>query len=216
MARPKRQDERRSQLVRATALAISDRGLAGLRLRHIAEGAGVSIGTVLYYYPDLDALLVEVHEEVLATFYWERVHSTDAIDDPREQLRVMVEGGVPQDSADPTLRALYELHAAALRDESHAALLTTLWQREVSLYEAILLRGAEAGAFDLTESARVIAETATALEDAFDLHLAGNNDAINHAVAVERILGYLSLMTGCELAFAAKSGRRQARAKSGI
>ena len=216
MARPKRQDERRSQLVRATALAISVRGLAGLRLRHIAEGAGVSIGTVLYYYPDLDALLVEVHEEVLATFYWERVHSTDAIDDPREQLRVMVEGGVPQDSADPTLRALYELHAAALRDESHAALLTTLWQREVSLYEAILLRGAEAGVFDLTESARVIAETATALEDAFDLHLAGNNDAINHAVAVERILGYLSRMTGCELTLAARSGRRQARAKSRI
>jgi AcrR family transcriptional regulator len=197
MARPRNQDERRRQLLEATSLAIADRGLSGLRLKHIADRAGLSIGSVLYYYPDLDALLVEVHQQVLQQFYWARVHATEAESDPARQLVVAVTQGVPTD--DTSMRVIYELHVASSRDDQHAALLTTLWEREVSLYESILERGAALGELELRDSARTIAETVVALEDAFDLHLTGRNAALDRDLVVRRLLAYLTLATGTPL-----------------
>jgi len=199
LARPRRQEERRGQLVAATSRAIAGRGLAGLRLKHIADEAGLSIGSVLYYYPDLDALLTEVHRHVLEQFYWDRARATEGVLAAPAKLLVAVEAGVPADRADITLRTIYELHAAAARNPVHADLLTTLWEREVSLYEAILNTGAADGQFTLVGSAREIAETVVALEDAFDLHLTSNNQALDREIAVSRILGYLSAATGRSL-----------------
>jgi AcrR family transcriptional regulator len=198
VARPKRQDERRAQLVAATASAIADRGLSDLRLKHIADEAGLSVGSVLYYYPDLDALLVEVHQQVLDQFYVARVDALAAEIDPAAQLRLLVEQGIRAEP-ETTMRAIYELHVAAARDESHAALLTRLWESEVSLYESVLRRGADDRVFTLRDDARAIAETVVALEDAFDLHLTGRNAAIDRDLAVRRCLAYLATMTGTRL-----------------
>jgi AcrR family transcriptional regulator len=199
VARPRNQDGRRRQLVEATALAVADRGLSGLRLKDIAEQAGLSIGSVLYYYPDLDALLVEVHEEALRQFYWARVSATESESDPARRLVVAVEHGVPDDVGDATMRVIYELHVASSRDDHHAELLTRLWEREVSLYDDVLRSGARSGAFSLRGEPRSVAETAVALEDAFGLHLTGRNTALDRATAVRRILDYLELMTGADL-----------------
>lgn len=199
MARPRNQDERRRQLVEATSLAIADRGLSGLRLKHIADRAGLSIGSVLYYYPDLDALLVEVHQQALRQFYWARVNATEAEADPVRRLVLAVGHGVPADHGDATMRVIYELHVASARDDTHAELLTRLWEREVSLYDDLLARGVEAGAFTLRGTTREVAETVVALEDAFDLHLTGRNSAVDRDLAVARILAYLGSVTDLDL-----------------
>ena len=199
MARPRNQEERRRQLVAATAAAIGEQGLSGLRLKHIADQAGLSIGSVLYYYPDLDSLLVEVHEEAVRQFYWARVNAAEAEPDPVHRLVVAVEHGIPDSVDDPTVRVIYELHLASARDERHAAMLTRLWEREVSLYADLLARGAEAGALELRSSARDIAETVVALEDAFDLHLLARNGAVARDLAVRRVLDYLAMATGTRL-----------------
>ena len=196
MARPRNQDERRRQLLEATSLAIADRGLSGLRLKDIADRAGLSIGSVLYYYPDLDGLLVEVHAQVLQRFYYGRLGAVEAQSDPARQLHLAVTQVVPDHLDDTTMRVIYELHVASARDDQHAALLTTLWEREVSLYEDILRRGAELGELTLAGTAHEIAETVVALEDAFDLHLTGRNAALDRDVAVRRMLDYLRLATG--------------------
>jgi len=198
MARPKKQEGRRKQLVEATAVAISDRGLSGLRLKDIADHAGLSIGSVLYYYPDLDALLIEVHQEAVRQFYWARLNATEAEPDAVRRLVVAVEHGIPHDVDDPTIRVIYELHLASARDERHAALLTRLWEREVSLYVDLLDRGAAAGRLSLRGPVRAIAETVVALEDAFDLHLLARNDAFDRDAAVGRVLDYLALATGAD------------------
>lgn len=202
MARPRRQEHRRSQLVEATARAVATRGLAGLRLRDIAQEAGCSVGSVLYYYPDLDALLAEVHAQVLEVFYWARVRATSEVRDAPGKLVVAVEAGVPSSSADVTVRAIYQLHAAAARSPAHAELMATLWEREVSLFASILAEGARSGDFQLAGDPASIAQTVVALEDAFDLHLTSDNRAIDRATALDRILGYLSLATGCPLSVA--------------
>lgn len=196
MARPRRQEARRDQLVEATSRAIASRGLAGLRLKHIADEAGITIGSVLYYYPNVEDLLIEVHQHALELFYWDRVHATEEVTDPVAKLRVAVGQGVPTERDSATWRVIYELHAAAARKPVHADLLAQLWVREVSLYEDILAAGAAAGTFELRGPARQIAETAVALEDAFDLHLTSNNTAVDRDGAVSKILAYLDLATG--------------------
>jgi AcrR family transcriptional regulator len=196
VARPRRQEARRDQLVEAASRAIAARGLAGLRLKHIADEAGITIGSVLYYYPNVEDLLTEVHQRALEVFYWDRVRATEQVSDLGARLRVAVSQGVPAERETATWRVIYELHAAAARNPVHAALLARLWDREVDLYERILNEGAGAGEFRLRGGAREIAETVVALEDAFDLHLTSNNGAVSRENAIARILAYLDLATG--------------------
>ena len=199
MARPRRQGARRRQLVQAASLAIAEQGLAGLRLKHIADRSGLSIPSVLYYYPDLDDLVVEVHAQALETFYWDRVRAAAAADSALDKLVVTVEHGIPNHRDNATLGVIFELHVAASRSSVHADLLTTLWQKEVSLYREILDEGSAAGTFSLRDSSDHVAETVVALEDAFDLHLTSNNSLVTRDAAVRRVLSYLEVATNCSL-----------------
>jgi AcrR family transcriptional regulator len=209
VARPLNQDERRRQLLEATSMAIADRGLSGLRLKHIADRASLSIGSVLYYYPDVNALLVEVHEHVAQRFYYARRQAIETESDPARQLVITVAHGLPGGPDDNTMRVIYELHVASARDDQHAKLLSTLWEGEVSLYKSILTHGRQSGQFELRGSPRAIAETVVVLEDGFDLHLTGRNAALDQATAGRRILDYLALATGCTLTPLRASGSRR-------
>ena len=198
MARPKEQTERRKDLVQAAMDAVATRGLSGLRLKDIAQEAGLSIGSVSYYYPEIEALLVEAHREALERFYWNRVDHVDQCDSAQQQIVVAIKEGIPDEPVTSDLRMLYELHTYAGRNTAHAAMMTTLWDREVSLYERIIERGVASKTFSPKLDARVIAETAVALEDAFNLHLVSSNEAVTARMARERLSSYLAGVLACE------------------
>ena len=73
MARPKEQTARRAELVAAAGRAVVRRGVRGLRVKDVAAEAGISAGLVSYYFPDLDDLLVDLHEHSVDRFYWSRM-----------------------------------------------------------------------------------------------------------------------------------------------
>jgi AcrR family transcriptional regulator len=189
VARPKDQRERRGDLVRAATRAIAETGVAGLRIRDVAAQAGLSAGLVSYYYRTLDELVLDVHADAVRRFYSARREAIDRIDDPHDQLGELVRRGVPDDVDDLLCRVLYELHVHAARSAPHAALMSSLWEREVSLYELVLTRVAERGS-ELRSTPREIAETVVALEDAVGLHVVGHNPAmtVSHA---RRLVGAL-------------------------
>lgn len=178
VARPKDQAERRGDLVRAAARAIAETGVAGLRVRDVAEQAGLSAGLVSYYYKTLDELVLAVHADAVRRFYSARREAIERIEDPLVQLVELVRRGTPDDVGDLLFRVLYQLHVHAARSAGHAALMSSLWEQEVSLYELVLTRGAERGTLTLRSSPRQIAETVVALEDAVGLHVVGNNPAV--------------------------------------
>src|SRR5260370_2578622 len=62
MARPKDQKRRREELVAAAARAVLRRGPAAVRLRDVAEEAGVTPAAVLYYYTPTAALPLPTHQ----------------------------------------------------------------------------------------------------------------------------------------------------------
>jgi DNA-binding transcriptional regulator YbjK len=199
MARPKDQTERRRELVDAAARAIVSGGVPGLRVRNVAAEAGLSPSLVGYYYRSLDDLLVDVHADAVQRFYSARREVIEQVDDPAEQLAELAQRGVPDGEEDLLCRVLYELHLHSGRSRPHAALMTSLWEREVSLYELVLTRGVERGDFTLRASTRQVAETAVALEDAVGLHVVGRNASLSVAGARELVVGLLERETGCPL-----------------
>lgn len=196
MPRPKRQGAQRALIVDAARRAIRQRGLAGMRIRDVAEHAGISAGSVLYYYPETAELLIEVHRSAVDEFYRVRVDAIESVDDPERRLAALVRSGLPTDADDATCRLLYEMHTLADRSTPHALLMSSLFDREVALYRSVLDLGTGLGAFTLTEPIDAVARNAVVLEDGYGLHIVSRNPSVTVEFAERHILGYLAAATG--------------------
>ncbi|WP_028927212.1 TetR/AcrR family transcriptional regulator [Pseudonocardia acaciae] len=199
MPRPKRQGARRALIINAAGQAIRDRGLADLRIRDIAERAGLSSGSVLYYYPEIAGLMIDVHTTVVTDFYQARVARVGEPDTPAGKLRAAVGSGLPTGPDDDACRLLYELHSLADRSGTHAALMAGLFDREVTLYRSILDLGVGLGAFTLARPIEEVARNAVIIEDGYGLHMVSRNPSVTVETARRGLLGYLAAMTGAAL-----------------
>ncbi|MDL9979630.1 TetR/AcrR family transcriptional regulator [Microbacterium sp. ASV49] len=175
MARPKRQEERRAALIEATYLAGAERGLRALSLTDVAEKAGLTRGAILYYYEDLDALLVEAHSAGVARFCDERDARIAQLDDPREQLGVAIDAGLPSGPDDALMSLLYEFDVLAGGSALHDELVQKLYLRQLDTYRRVIAAGRESGAFSPRLDDEQLAMTFVALEDAYGLHIVGGN-----------------------------------------
>ncbi|GAB2827659.1 TetR/AcrR family transcriptional regulator [Actinocorallia aurea] len=196
--RPKNQTARREALVTAAGRAIAERGLEGLRIKDIAAEAGMSAGSVLYYYPELDDLVLEVHRGAVEDFLAARHKVTDAeAGHPVRRLRALIDSGLPAGPEDTLHGLLYELHRRADRSPGHATLMGSLFAREVALYALVLEVGAASGAFTLSGPAGDLARTMVALEDGYGLHIVSRNAALRPEEARRLIVAQARLLTGC-------------------
>ncbi|MDI3419446.1 TetR/AcrR family transcriptional regulator [Streptomyces luteolus] len=198
VGRPRNQTARRQALVSAAGQAITERGLEGLRIKDIADAAGVSQGSVLYYYPELDDLVLEVHRGAVEGFVESRQRAYDeAAADPAVRLRALVDSGLPASPEDSLHGLLYQLHRRAGRSPGHAELMTSLFAREVGLYSTALEVGAATGVFTLAASAQDLAHGLVALEDGYGLHIVSRNAAVRPERARELVLAHARAVTGC-------------------
>src|SRR6478735_5513978 len=95
MARPKNQTARRGQLNAAARRVIAARGIEAVRIKDVADEAGMSPQSVLYYYPDIDQLIEEAIQHVVERFAERRRETAEGIDDPRAALVGMIRAGLP-------------------------------------------------------------------------------------------------------------------------
>jgi AcrR family transcriptional regulator len=200
MARPKNQAARRRQLTEAAGRAIIARGAAAVRLKDIAEQAGVTPGAVLYYYPDVDAILVEVHRSAGERFCDARTTALDRIEDPRLRMIAAIRSGLPSGPEDDEVRTLYEMDALVGRSSLYSALAVSFFERQVALYQVILEAGVAQGHFTLNASTQTIGRNLVALEDAHGLHVLMGDAPIDRDEAERLITSYASTVTGCDLA----------------
>ncbi|MDP3209157.1 MAG: TetR family transcriptional regulator [Rhodoglobus sp.] len=197
MARPKRQEQRRSELVAAAQRAIATYGPDGARLNRIAEEAGLTSGAVLYYYPNIDDLMLEALRAGMERFYEGRVRMMAALeDDPVTRILALIAFGLPGDAQDTEVRLLCELGGSAGRNPVSATLLTSLFDRQVSMYQVVLEQGAARGIFTLRQPSLTIARNMVALEDAYGYRIVAKHPVIDNATAKELIVDYARLATG--------------------
>lgn len=201
MARPKRQEQRRSELVAAAQRTIAQHGPEGARLNRVAEEAGLTSGAVLYYYPNIDDLILEANRAGMERFYEQRVRMIESLDDdPVVRILALIDSGLPRDANDTEVRLLCELGGSAGRNPIWATLLTSLFDRQVSMYEVVLEQGAARGIFSLRQDARSIARNLVALEDAYGYRIMAAHPTIDHAAARNLIAEFARLATGHALA----------------
>jgi AcrR family transcriptional regulator len=199
MARPKSRAERREDLITAARNAMLEHGTDSVRLNQVAEEAGLTSGAVLYHYPNLQELLLEAHHAGMERFYEQRFKAVQALDDPADQLVTTLASGLPTGPQDADVRLLCELGGAAGRNRVYGALLTTLFDRQVSMFQGILQSGVARGGFTLSGDALTISRNLVALEDAYGYRIVARHPTIDHATALELILDYARKATGAAL-----------------
>ncbi|WP_432931410.1 TetR/AcrR family transcriptional regulator [Microbispora sp. CA-135349] len=196
MTQRKSKADRRLDLIEAAHRAMLLHGAEGVHLNQIAEEAGLTSGAVLYHYPDLRDLLIEAQHAGMERFYERRMKKISGISDPADKLIVTIRSGLPDGPDDAGVRLLCELGGAAGRNRVYAALLTTLFDRQVSMYQTILETGAAHGVFTLAQDSETIARNLVALEDAYGYRIVARHHSIDSDRAVELILDYARLATG--------------------
>jgi AcrR family transcriptional regulator len=199
VARVRNQDARRSQLAAVAIDVIAERGLGAVRVKDIAEAADVSPRLVAYYYPEIDDLIDEVYRVAVDRYYWQRLEAITKLDSPVDRLANLIESGLPAGDGDVLSRALYEFSVNAGRDPTHGTLMTLLFEREVSLYVAVLEAGRASGDFALSEPVQSVAQNFVALEDAFGMYLNGGNSSLDATAAIALLRSYARSATGVEL-----------------
>ncbi len=167
-----------------------------VRLNQIASEAGVTAGAVLYHYPNMQELLFEANQSGMARFHDMRLQALVGISDPAARLIQTIRTGVPEGPEDPDVRLLCALGGEAARNNLYALLLTSLFDRQVSMYQGILEMGVASGAFDLRQDSMTIARNLVALEDAYGYRMMAKHPTLGYESAVELILEYARLATG--------------------
>jgi AcrR family transcriptional regulator len=201
--RRKDQGRRRAQLARAAREVLLERGAVGLRVKDLAERVGLAPSSVLYYYPNLDDLLLEVTREAMGRYAERRAEAVRGAGDPAAQLRLAISLGVPTGPDDEESRLLYELDALTGVSPLFATLSANFFDRQVMLYEAVLERGRDAGAFDLRADPTTIARGLVALEDGLGLQVVLGHPGVDAAAAGAILLEWAGAAAGVDLTVAA-------------
>ncbi|WP_105033721.1 TetR/AcrR family transcriptional regulator [Cryobacterium aureum] len=170
MARPKDQGKRRDQLIAAAASAVLIHGSTGARLADIAEEAGLSSASVLYYYPDVRVLYTAVFEQGSVEYCVHREGRVAEFTTPIDRLYACIRSGIPrQGTAEEASRILFELTPIVLRNAVAAAQHQAFILRQVALYERVLAECEASGQYRLLMPRKMLARSFVALEDGYGI-----------------------------------------------
>jgi hypothetical protein len=136
-----------------------------------------------------------------------RAEAVRGIADAAAQLRLAIRLGVPTGPDDDDSRLLYEIDALTGASQLFATLSASFFDRQAMLYERVLERGAEAGAFELSSDAPTIARGLVALEDGLGLQVVIGHPGVDAEAAEAILLAWASAATGVNLAAVAAKNR---------
>ena len=131
--RPRLDHVRRPELLAAAAAVIRQRGLENARVADVADAAGTSAPSVLYYFSSKAELVKEALTSAEERFYDELAVELEAIESGRDRLLRVVEAGAGEGDYDAAL--WMELWARALKDPELAATRAELdgrWRRSIA------------------------------------------------------------------------------------
>ncbi|WP_309130908.1 TetR/AcrR family transcriptional regulator [Brevibacterium sp.] len=165
-------EARRTAILESTVDEIAGTGLENVRMKDVAAGAGMSVGTIQYYFQSRDELLVQAlsmhSSRVVAAIAalsaaegsaWEKLQlsfrAVPAVDDYPKRARVWV-----------------ELVSAARRRPFLQDAVTEVFARWTDHFERIVSAGIGDGSFRPQAEVSLIVETIVAQIDGFDLAVA--------------------------------------------
>src|SRR3954469_19892721 len=143
--RRKNQGARRMELMAAARQVLLERGAVGLRVKDVAEQAGLAPSSVLYYYPEIDDLLLDVARSAMERYAEDRSAAVRKVEGASARLRLAIHLGVPTGPEDEDSRLLYEIDALTGASPAFRVLSAAFFDRQAHLYESLVEAGAAAG-----------------------------------------------------------------------
>jgi AcrR family transcriptional regulator len=147
--RPRLDHVRRPEILQAAAAVIRERGLENVRVADVAEAAGTSAPSVLYWFASKAELLKEALTSAEERFYEKLAADLDRIDTARGRLVHIVKSGAGDGDYDAAL--WMELWARALRDPELAETRAELDVRWRDTIAAVVREGQVSGEFGPVE-----------------------------------------------------------------
>jgi len=199
MARPNRQQERRTEILDAAIAVIERHDLASLKLADVAAELGLTTNALRYYFRDMTDLLSELALRSDVRFYDQRLQIGERTADPATRLALTIAAGLPSGPEDAEWRAIWRAVLAAGFELDKRPEIQAIYHRQVDLYRDLLVAGSEAGAFRLNSPARDIAMTLMAMEDYFGYRIVARDPALDRRSALHLMREYARLATGAVL-----------------
>jgi AcrR family transcriptional regulator len=197
--RPKVDHLRRPQIVRAAAEVLYERGLFDTRIGDIAERAGTSSPTILYYFESKDRLLEEAVDQTDQAFYARLTDGQARHELASAKLVHLVEeisrgpGGI----SDWTL--WMEVWVRARRDPSVRESYFALDRRQRSLIADIVREGQRQGEFNEDADAEEFAISLSGLMDGLGVQVTLGQPDVTAERMVQRCLALAESELGCAL-----------------
>ena len=211
--RPKVDHLRKPQIVAAAAEVLYERGLFDTRIGDIAERAGTSSPTILYYFESKDRLLEEAVAYADRGFYERLADGQDRAGSPGERLVDLIEQTSlgPGGLNDYTL--WMEIWVRARRNESVRGTYIELDRRQRALIAEIVREGQLEGEFDAAADPNDFAVVLSGLLDGLGVQVTLGQPDVTPERMVDRCLALASRELGCELhrhnALASEGGARR-------
>jgi AcrR family transcriptional regulator len=187
---------RRPEILTAAAEVIRERGLENARIVDVAERAGTSAPSVLYYFASKAELLTEALTSAEERFYEELERDLQRIEDPAERLLAIIGAGCGEGDYDAAL--WMELWARALRDPELAATRAELDGRWRKAIAGVVRYGQERGEFGPADPEEVAILLASLL-DGLSVQIALRDVEVTEPRVRELAVRIAERELGCQL-----------------
>lgn len=197
--RPKVDHLRRPQIIAAAAEVLYERGLFDTRIGDIAERAGTSSPTILYYFESKDRLLEEAVQYADQMFYARLSEGQDRIEGAGDRLVHLIEETSlgPGGLSDYTL--WMEIWVRARRDPVVRRSYFRLDRRQRALIADIVRDGQRAGEFSQDTDPDDFSLVLSGLLDGLGVQVTLGQPDVTPDRMVERCLAFASSELGVKL-----------------
>ncbi|HLJ02183.1 MAG TPA: TetR/AcrR family transcriptional regulator [Solirubrobacteraceae bacterium] len=206
--RPRVHHLRKPQIVQAAAEVLYERGLFDTRIADIAERAGTSSPTILYYFESKDRLLEEVVDNSDREFY-DRIWAEQA---RHERASAKLVALVEETSLGPGRLSDYtlwmEIWVRARRDPTVRQNYFRLDRRQRELIAEIVREGQGTGEFSRDTDAEDFALSLSGLMDGLGVQMTLGQPDLTPERMISRCLALASGELGCELLPSSQNGKK--------
>lgn len=171
----------------AAQRAIATRGLGALRLRDIADEAGVTGPAVSYYYPNIDDLLVDVYNRAIQRAIERGPEAISDLEDPWDQLVTLLGEELASGPDDVDSIIMYQFSGEPRFSRTYGAMSAALHSSQIGLYRSVIDSGVTQGRFAPDLDSVVAARAIIALADAYGLQVVVGEPGVTRESAVAEI-----------------------------
>jgi AcrR family transcriptional regulator len=191
-------DQRRTQMLHAALVVISERGYADTRIADVAEHAGVSPALVIYYFKTKDQLLTEAMRYYEDSWYAAGQHRLAELTSAAARLEEIVAMSCLNE-ADPEPGSSWQLWldfwAQAARNEAVSAVRRKSDERWREAIDTLVREGQEAGEFREIDAAS-FAISLSALLDGLTVQIALDDPVVDGPRAFDLTMRFVADQLG--------------------